>query len=179
MGESAAASEGDGGGREPLIMAPKLGRRLRDAKGSTLIEAALITPLFLLLTFSIVDFGGLFYAYLALENGVSLASRYGVTGRAMDDPMSPGTPLNHQETLKAAMRQGTPTLTIPDSAFTFAHRSPGGGAWINGTGGPGELERVSVDYTWRFFTPLVGVFFTNGEVNLRVDSAMKNEGVFE
>ena len=160
-------------------MASRVVKRLGDAKGTTLLEAAIITPLFLLLTFSIVDFGGLFYAYLALENGVSLASRYGITGRAMDDPANPGTPLNHQETLKAAMRQGTPTLTIPDSAFTFAHRSPGGGAWVAGTGGPGELERVSVDYTWRFFTPIVGVFFTNGEVNLRVDSAMKNEGVFE
>ena len=161
-------------------MASRVVKRLGDAKGTTLLEAAIITPLFLLLTFSIVDFGGLFYAYLALENGVSLASRYGITGRAMDDPMNPGTPLGHEATLKAAMRQGTPTLTIPDSAFTFAHRSPvGGGAWINGVGGPGELERVSVDYTWRFFTPIVGVFFTNGEVNLRVDSAMKNEGVFE
>ena len=155
-------------------MAPRVVKRLGNAKGATLIEAALITPLFLLLTFSIVDFGGLFYAYL-LENGVSLASRYGVTGRQLDDPANPGTPLNHQESLKLAMRQGTPTLTIPDSAFSFAHRAPGGGAWINGTGGPGDLERVSVDYTWRFFTPIVGAFFPNGEVNLRVDSAMKNE----
>jgi TadE-like protein len=160
-------------------MAPRVVKRLRDAKGTALIEAAIITPLFLLLTFAIVDFGALFYAYLALENGVSLASRYGITGRAMDDPMNPGTPLGHEATLKAAMRQGTPTLTIPDSAFTFAHRAPGGGAWVNGVGGPGELERVSVNYTWQFFTPLVGVFFTNGEVNLRVESAMKNEGVFE
>src|SRR6185436_7782878 len=158
-------------------MASRFVKRLGDAKGATLIEAAIITPLFLLLTFSIFDFGALFYAYLALENGVSLASRYGVTGRSMDDPLNPGTPLGHEGTLKAAMRQGTPTLTIPDSAFSFAHRAPGGGLWVNGAGGPGELERVTVNYTWRFMTPVVGVFFTNGEVNLRVESAMKNEGV--
>ena len=156
-------------------MAPRVVKRLGNAKGATLIEAALITPLFLVLTFSIADFGTLFYTYLALEHGVSLASRYGVTGRQMDDPANPGTPLNHQESLKLAMRQGTPTLTILDSAFTFAHRAPGGGAWLAGAGGPGDLERVSVDYTWRFFTPIVGAFFPNGEVNLRVDSAMKNE----
>jgi hypothetical protein len=156
-------------------VASRIVTRLADARGTSLLEAAIITPLFLLLTFSIVDFGGLFYAYLALENGVSLASRYGVTGRQLDDPANPGTPLNHQETLKLAMRQGTPTLTIPDSAFSFAHRAPGGGVWVSGTGGPGELERVSVDYTWTFFTPIVGVFFPNGQLNLRVDSAMKNE----
>jgi hypothetical protein len=160
-------------------MASRVVKRLANAKGTALVEAALITPLFLLLTFSIVDFGGLFYAYLALENGVSLASRYGVTGRTLDDPAHPGTPLNHQETLKLAMRQGTPTLTIPDSAFTFAHRSVGGAAWLNGPGAPGELERLSVDYNWQFFTPLVGAFFPGGQVNLRVDSAMKNEASFQ
>ena len=158
-------------------MASRVFKRLGDAKGATLIEAAIITPLFLLLTFSIVDFGGLFYAYLALENGVSLASRYGVTGRTLNDPVT-GTALNHQETLKLAMRQGTPTLTIPDSAFTFAHRAPGGGVWVNGAAGPGELERISVTYTWNFLTPLVGAFFPNRQVTLQVDSAMKNEGVF-
>lgn len=158
-------------------MASRVVKRLGDAKGATLIEAAIITPLFLLLTFSIVDFGGLFYAYLALENGVSLASRYGVTGRTMTDPVT-GLALNHQDSLKLTMRQGTPTLTIPDSAFVFSHRAPGGGVWLSGAGGPGELERVSVTYTWEFLTPLVGAFFPGGKVDLRVDSAMKNEGVF-
>ena len=160
-------------------MASRVVKRLGSAKGTSLIEAAIITPLFFLLTFSIVDFGTLFYTYLALENGVSLASRYGVTGQTMNDPLT-GTPLNHQESLKLAMRQGTPTLEIPDSAFTFAHRSPGGAAWLAGVGGPGDLERVSVDYTYTTFTPwLVGWFFPpNGTVNLRVDSAMKNEGSF-
>jgi hypothetical protein len=160
-------------------MASRVVKRLGDAKGATLIEAAIITPLFLLLTFSIVDFGGLFYAYLALENGVSLASRYGVTGRQMDDPANPGTPLNHQDSLKLAMRQGTPTLTIPDSSFAFSHRSPGGGAWLAGAGGPGELEKVTVTYTWTFLTPLVGAFFPGGQVALRVDSAMKNEAAVQ
>src|SRR5439155_13198606 len=41
--------------------------RLRDARGTSLVEAALITPLLLFLTLSIVDFGALFYCYLALE----------------------------------------------------------------------------------------------------------------
>jgi len=160
-------------------MASRVLKRLGDAKGTSLIEAALITPLFLVLTFSIADFGTLFYTYLALENGVSLASRYGVTGQTMINPLT-GTALNHQESLKLAMRQGTPTLTIPDSAFTFAHRATGGGAWLAGSGGPGELERISVNYTYTTFTPwLVGLFFPpNGTIDLRVDSAMKNEGVF-
>jgi len=157
-------------------MASRFRKRLRDDSGTSLIEAALITPLLLLLTFAIVDFGAVFYAYLALENGVSQATRFAVTGNVIDDPSNPGTPLNRQESIKAAMRLATPTLTIDDSAFTFSHRPMTGGAWTGGVGGPGELGKVSVRYTWTFMTPVVGVFFTNGQLPLQVDSAMKNEG---
>ena len=69
-------------------------RRLRDTSGTSIVEAAIITPLLLLLTLSIVDFGVLFYVYLALENGVSQATRFAVTGNLMDDPSNPGTNLS-------------------------------------------------------------------------------------
>jgi Flp pilus assembly protein TadG len=157
-------------------MASRFRQRLRDDSGTSMVEAALITPLLLLLTFAIVDFGAVFYAYLALENGVSLATRYAVTGNKMDDPMNPGTPLSREATIKAAMRQATPTLTIADNQMSFAHRAPGAGAWVAGVGGPGELEKLSVSYTWTFMTPVVAAFFTNGQLSLQVDSAMKNEG---
>ena len=65
-------------------------KRLKDATGATLLEAAIITPLLLLLTFSIADFGGLFYVYLALENGVSQATRFAVTGNG-GRPVDPGS----------------------------------------------------------------------------------------
>ena len=53
-----------------------------------MVELALTLPLLFLLTFSIVDFASLFYVYLALENGVSQAGRFGVTGNvaAREDP---------------------------------------------------------------------------------------------
>lgn len=105
MGESASAAEGDWRGYGPLVLGPRAGRRLRDARGVALIEAALITPLFLLLTFSIVEFGAVFYACLAPENGVSLATRYAVTGNLLDDPANPGTPLSRQDSIKTAMRE--------------------------------------------------------------------------
>ena len=147
----------------------------RDAKGVNFIEAALATPLLLLLTFGIIDFASLLYTYLALENGVSLASRYGVTGNLMDDPMNPGSKLSRQESIKAAMRASTPTLTVGDSAFSFAHMPTNGTAWLAGIGGPGDVEKVTVNYTFRLMTPLLRPFFTGGQINFTVDSSMKNE----
>ena len=143
-----------------------------------MLEAAIITPLLLLLTFSIVDFGAIFYVYLALENGVSQATRYGVTGAVMDDPLNPGTPLSRAESVKTAMRQATPTLTIPDAAFTFSNRpSTAAGAWTAGPGGPNDIDKVTVRYTWNLFCPLLWAFFPGGQINLTVDSVMKNEGI--
>jgi Flp pilus assembly protein TadG len=152
--------------------------RLRDTRGGSLVEAALITPLLLLLTFGIMDFASMFYVYLALENGVSQATRYAVTGQVKDDPNNPGTPLSRIDSLKLAMRQATPTLTIPDSAFTFNHLSPGSATWAAGVGSAGDIEKMTVNYTWTFLTPLIRPFFTGGQLQIQVDSSMKDEPRF-
>jgi Flp pilus assembly protein TadG len=141
---------------------------LRSARGATLVEAALITPLLLLLTFSIVDFGALLYVYLALENGVSQATRFAITGAAI-----PG--MTREEAIRQAMRDATPTLTLDDTAFAFAHLPPGATSWVSGPGGPGDIGKVTVNYTWPLMTPLIRPFFTNGQITLNVESAMKNE----
>jgi len=150
-------------------------RRLRDSKGANLVEAAIITPLLLLLTFGIVDFSAMFYCYLALEHGVSQATRYAVTGQQMSPS---GTPIGREASIKEAMRQATPTLTLPDSAFSFQFMPVNGSSWSNGLGGPDDVGRVTVNYTWSFMTPLIRPFFSGGRVNLRVQSTMKNESVF-
>ena len=151
-------------------------KRLLGTAGTSIVEAAIITPLLLLLTLSIVDFGALFYVYLALENGVSQATRFAVTGNLLDDPLNPGTNLSRDSSIMLAMRQATPTLTIPDGAFTFSHMAPGGSTWTGGSGGPNELAKVSVSYTWGFINPMLWMFFPGGQIVLNVESAMKNEG---
>lgn len=142
-------------------------RGLLDSTGQSLVEAALATPLLLLLTFAIIDFGLIFYVNLALENGVSQAVRYGITGQSI-------TGLSREESIKKVMRQATPTLTIDDGAFEFSHRSAG--AWVAGTGGPGDVERLRVTYDHQVF--VLRPLFTGGLVRMRVESSMKNEDRF-
>ncbi len=144
---------------------------IRNSGGATLLEAAIATPLLLLLTFSIVDFSSMFYCYLSLENGVSQATRFAVTGATV------GT-LSRSDSIISAMRSATPTLTIPDSAFSFSHLPPGGTAFIGGVGGPGDVDRVTVDYDWQVMTPLMRPFFAGGKIHFTVQSTMKNEAKF-
>ena len=151
-------------------------RRLRDDKGANIIEAAIMTPLLLLLTFAIVDFSSMFYAYLALEHGVSQATRLAITGQTIAAPS--GAAQDRQSSIKQRMRESTPTLTIPDSAFSFSFMAPGSSSWQGGLGGPGDVGRVTVTYNWNFMTPLIRPFFTGGRMTLTVQSTMKNEAVF-
>jgi Flp pilus assembly protein TadG len=151
-------------------MTQRAWKQVRETSGDALIEAALVTPLLVLVTLAIVDFASLSYTYLSLENGVSQATRYAVTGSQMGE----GSRAN---SIAAAMREATPTLTIQEDAFAFSHLAPGRG-WVDGPGGPGDVEKVRVDYTWTPLTPLLRPFFRNGQVRLRVESAMKNEPRF-
>jgi Flp pilus assembly protein TadG len=146
----------------------RLARRLGDCTGSSLIEASIVTPLLLFLTFGIIDFGWMFYANLALESGVSQAVRYAVTGRAMDG-------LSREASIKAVMRSAAPALTIEDDDIQFSHLT--GGRWVAGVGGPGEVEKVTVTYSHRIL--VLTPFFRHPAVDLQVESAMKNEERFE
>lgn len=149
----------------------RIRRQLKSSRGTSLLETALVLPLLLLITFSIIEFGGMFYAYLALENGVSEATRFGITGN------STGA-LTRDDSIKAAMRDATPTLTIDDNAFTLSHLPPGGSTWLPGGGAAGDIEKVTVDYNWDVMTPLLRPFFTNGQFHIQVASSMKNESRF-
>ena len=154
--------------------------RLRDCTGANLIEAALVLPLLLLLSISIADFGALFYVHLAIENGVSQATRYAVTGNLVDDPLNPGSKLSRDDSIKTIMRQATPTLYIGDTDFVFTHKAPGAAAWSAGSGGPGEIGRVEINHSWKFLNPLLWPFFPpSGQITLTAASAMKNESLFK
>jgi Flp pilus assembly protein TadG len=159
-----------------LLRSRRSVRRLSDAKGANLVEAAIITPLLLLLTLSIVDFSAMFYAYLALEHGVSQATRFAITGRELSEG---GASIGREASIKQKMREATPTLTIPDSAFAFSFMAPGTSSWAGGLGGPGAVGRVTVTYNWSFMTPLIRPFFSGGQMTLRVESTMRNEALFD
>jgi hypothetical protein len=152
-------------------------RRLRGEKGTTFVEAAIITPLLFLLTFALIDFASMMYVYLALENGVSLATRYAVTGNVETPPSGP--PLSREDSIIAAMQQATPTLTINSTDITFSSMAPGGAGFSGGVGGPNDIVKVTVNYDHYILTPLLLPFFPSGKIHFTVDSTMKSEPVFQ
>jgi Flp pilus assembly protein TadG len=150
------------------------GRKWRSDEGQTAVELAFALPLLLLLLFAIVDFSLLFFVYHSMENGISEATRYGLTGQQKEDPGNPGYNLSRQDSMKLIMRESSPNIVLDDSAFTFEHLN--GSVWAAGTGGAGDISRMTVNYNWRPITPFMSVLFTGGQIPLRVSSTVKNEG---
>jgi hypothetical protein len=97
----------------------------------------------------------------------------------MEDPDDDGELMSREDSIRAAMRDATPTLELEDTAFTFEHLPAGTSTWVAGPGNPGDIAKVTVNYTWSFMTPLIAAFFDGGEIDLVVESAMKNESRFE
>lgn len=152
----------------PRAASRRVVRRLGDARGANLIEAAIIMPLIFLMTFSIAEFSAMLYVHMALQNGVSQATRFGVTGNLLPGQTREGS-------IRAVMKQETPTLAIEDGDISFSHIPVGGRGWLGGTGPPNAIERVSVTYSWPIMTPFLRPFFSGDEVTFNVESTMKNE----
>ncbi len=158
---------------------PMIKKFIRDCGGNNLIEAAIVTPLLLVLTFGIVDFASLFWVYVSMESGISQATRLAVTGATKDDPDNPGTPLGREGTIKAAMQEATSTLDVNAMTFSFSHMAPGSSSWASGAGSPGDIGRVTVEYSWQPLTPILAPFLTGGKMTMHVESAMKIEPKWE
>jgi hypothetical protein len=87
--------------------------------------------------------------------------------------------MSREESLRQAVRDATPTLTLTDDAITFTHLPPEGTVWVGGTGGPGAIEKITVKYTWELLTPVLKPLFADDTVDFTVDSTMKNERKFD
>ena len=59
----------------------RMKRNRRWGKGQTMVEFALVLPIFLLVIFGLVEFGRIFHAWLTLENASRQAARYAVSGQ--------------------------------------------------------------------------------------------------
>src|SRR3989442_15166673 len=126
----------------------------RPAPGQALVETAIGIVLLMLLTFSVVDAAMLFFAYLTLQNGVTEATRFGVTGQ---DPDDADHLTRHEDSIMRVMRNATPGLTLADDEFHFSFFKPGGDVTrpSPGTGGPDDIVQVTVMHPWQLISPMV------------------------
>ena len=122
----------------------------------------------MLLSLSVVEAAMLFFAYLTLQNGVTAASRFGVTGQ---DPNDDDHPTRHEDSIMRVMRDAT-GLKLEDGEFTFYDIT----TQSSGTGGPDDIIQVTVKHPLQLISPMVWPLVGNGGViTLSVSATMRNE----
>jgi Flp pilus assembly protein TadG len=152
---------------------PRASRQDPGRRGQSLVEFALVLPLFLLLVFSVIDGGRYVFVSSAVSNAAREAARLGsveASWLASTDPScgaagGPVCPVDFA-TLRthittAANRQMAPFGTVTNLYIDCvgSSGSPPTGGWTTSTcsaRASGGYLSVRVTYTWRAITPVIG-----------------------
>jgi len=145
---------------------PRGAARLQTNCGQSLVEFALIAPLFFLLIFGILDFGRAFFVHLTLQHAVRQAGRFAVTGQQ-------STGGSREDSIKAAAQQAAVGLDIRTLTITSCCSTNSGS---NLAGGPNDTITILMAVDLPLITPLIGKFFgDNGVYHFTVISTFRNE----
>ena len=133
-------------------------------RGQAMVEFALILPVLILLLVLAIDFGRVFFGWVALNNATRIAANSAAsnpdtwdgTGTVADKNAYRNEVLRDLQSINCAPTSGSTwtTASIPDPVFTS----------ITGTANAYELgDRVTVNLTCRFsfITPIVGAILGN------------------
>ena len=121
-----------------------MGHAVRRCRGGATVEFALVTPLFLLLVFGILDFGRLFFVQETLQHALREAGRFAATGQHS------GT--NRVAAIMQVAQNTAAGLDISNIQITS-------GGVTNYAGGPRETVTISMNTGLRLITPMIGRFF--------------------
>ena len=169
---------------------PALRDRRERRRGQSLVEFALVLPVFMFLLFAVVDGGRYVYLNSTLSNAAREAARLGSveaywTGSS--DPScgasgGPVCPANYAALLAhittAANRQMAPFGSVANIYVSCVGPTgtPPSGTWTSSSCAapvPGGYISVRVTYTWRAITPLVsnvmGTITTSGSATVTIN----------
>jgi Flp pilus assembly protein TadG len=124
-----------------------------DEKGQNLVEFAMVVPIFLILVFSIVDFGMGFHAWITVTNAAREGARMGAVGA-------------DEATITARVEDTSSSLAADDLQITVT----------NAQGNPGESVTVQVEYQYQLITPLSNLLgMIGGGIGNTVDFSATSE----
>ena len=118
-----------------LAILKRITRRIgKKEGGQSLVEFALVLPIFLLLLFAIVDFGMAFHAWITVTNSAREGARVGAVRASAAD-------------IEQRVRDTSGTLDQDDLLVTVT----------NAEGDPGQSVVVDVSYGYSLISPLAGI----------------------
>jgi Flp pilus assembly protein TadG len=134
-----------------------------------MVEFALISMTFFLLTFAVIDFSWLMFSQMNIQDAVREAARYAAAGNHLPDPSTPGVTLSRTASITQILNQaatGTNCTPVISSAA--------GG--VGSAGGPSDTVTIMANCAIPTLTTAIGSFFgTDNKYHFTVRSTFKNE----
>jgi Flp pilus assembly protein TadG len=132
-------------------------KTLRNAKGVTIVEFALVFPLLMVLIFGVMDFGMYFFVQHSIQFATREGVRLALVGRTIND--GAGNPLSREASIvqtirnkaSVAVKPADVSVSIYPVDATFA--DPSGWQTTQNAGLPGSYMRVRTRYSYQFVTP--------------------------
>ena len=142
--------------------------------GNVVVEAALALPVLLILILSIFDFARVHHTRTRLQDAVSQATRFAITGRQLSDPSNPGVMLTRKDSVLRVLRElsGIPDLDEDNVRISSVNNE---GIESVGPGGPGDIVVVEVSYSVEVLTPLLSAAFPDKQYRFQCTSRFRNE----
>lgn len=151
-------------------LSAKQSRNIRRCSGgTTLVELALVLPMFVLLLLAVADFARLFYVEMTLQNAVREAGRYAITGNHKPDPKHQGQNLSRVASITQIAQKAALGLDVSNLQIISVNGGTGS------AGGPGDTVTISLTTKLKLLTPIVAQFFKNGAYTFTVSVSFKNE----
>ena len=156
-------------------------RKVRNKKGATVVECALVFPLFFLLMFGILDFGMYFFVEHTLQFATREGMRLALVGRKLQGPS--GNLLSREDSIIQTIQENASLAVDPSKLSIYiypiddsTYQDPQNwNSLAPNAGDPGSYMRVKTLYTYNFLTPLIGAFFTGGNILVQAQGTYRNE----
>jgi Flp pilus assembly protein TadG len=116
-------------------------RHIRDERGQTMVELALVLPILCLLLFGVIQFGIIFNNYVTLTDAVRAGARRAAVSRHLGATDATAA-------TRLAVKDAASDL---DTTYFDSHPPDVSSTWEHG-----EPVTVCADYPWDFQLPVVG-----------------------
>ncbi len=159
----------------------KMGRKIRNNKGTSAVEFALILPLFFMLILGIFDFGRFFFVQHTLQFATREGTRLALVGRTLNDPIT-GNPMSREASIVKTIKDNAGAALDPSKLsiniypLQVNYSDPVGWQGQLNAGAPGDFMRVRSQYTFEFVTPMIGSFFPpSRNIGVQAEATYRNE----
>jgi Flp pilus assembly protein TadG len=131
-------------------------RVLREERGQSLIEFALVMPLLLILVLGIIQFGFALHSYIALTDAVRIGARQAAVSRSIN-PESSRVPLIVSKVEKAGVNLDKNKLTVTVTPWDPVNNVSG---WV-------QSGDVTVTGEYPYTINILGLTVFNGKITSR------------